>query len=427
MPKTSMQSFVIQGQASLHGTIPVYGAKNFALKVLPATLLMPGGHLITNVPTIQDVLTLEKILGRLGAKVESSGRSRTITVPQKVATTLPIELAPKIRASIMLLGPLLARMGKVILPQPGGCSLGRRPIDLFIQAFQAMGAKVTCVGESYHFSAKKLKGARIIFPRISVTGTETVLMAATLASGTTTIVNAAMEPEIPALAEWLNQCGANISGAGTSKIIIHGVKHLKPKPVEIIPDRIEAGSFAILAAATRSRLRITHCRPSDLEVPLYILSQMGVEMKTTASEIHIMNVPKELKSVDIFTHEYPGFPTDIQAPMTVLLTQAQAESRVTESLFDGRLLFSDQLNKMGADITLSGAHTAFIKGPTPLVGRRLESPDIRAGLAFVIAALIAKGETQIDNAYMIDRGYESLEDRLKKIGANIQRISYERT
>ncbi|MEK7539671.1 MAG: UDP-N-acetylglucosamine 1-carboxyvinyltransferase, partial [Patescibacteria group bacterium] len=248
-----------------------------------------------------------------------------------------------------------------------------------------------------------------------------------LASGTTTIVNAAMEPEIPALAEWLNRCGAKITGAGTSEIIIHGVKRLHPQPVEIIPDRIETGSFVILAVATRSPLRITHCRPDHLEVPLHILRQMGVKIKTSASEIQIVSVPKQLKPVDIFTHEYPGFPTDMQAPMTVLLTQAKGESRVTESLFDGRLLFTDQLSKMGTHITLSGAHTAFIKGPTPLVGRRLESPDLRAGLAFVIAALIAKGETQLDNAYMIDRGYESLEHRLKKIGANIQRISYERT
>lgn len=426
MPKASMQSFVIQGQASLHGTIPVYGAKNFALKVLPATLLMPGVVTVENVPTINDVLTLEKILVRLGASVESTGRTRVITVPQKIETTLPIELAPKIRASIMLLGPLLARMGKVVLPQPGGCSLGRRPIDLFIQAFEAMGAKVTCVGESYLFSAKKLKGARIVFPRISVTGTETVMMAATLASGTTTIVNAAMEPEIPALAEWLNRCGADIQGAGTAEITIKGVKQLKPRPVEIIPDRIEAGSFMILAVATRSRLRITHCRPEHLEIPLHVLRQMGVKIKTSASEIQIVSIPKYFKPVDIFTHEYPGFPTDIQAPMTVLLTQAKGESQVMESLFDGRLVFTDQLNKMGANITLSGPHTASIKGPSQLIGRRLESPDIRAGLAFVIAALIAKGETQLDNAYMIDRGYESLEHRLKKIGANIHRISYER-
>lgn len=426
MPKPSMHSFLIQGQPSLRGSLPVNGAKNFALKVLPAALLMPGQVTITNVPHIQDVITLEKIIESLGVAIQTNGRTRVMSVPKKIDTDLPVDLAPKIRASILLIGPLLARFGQVRLPQPGGCSLGRRPIDLFVQAFQAMGATVRKVNEAYIFSAKQLVGSKIIFPRISVTGTETVMMAATLAKGTTTIVNAAMEPEIAALADWLNRCGAKITGAGTPEITIRGVKHLTPQPVEIIPDRIEAGSFVILAAATRSRLTITKCVPEHLAVCLQVLRNMGVQIETTDSTIRLVKFPKQLKAVDIFTHEYPGFPTDIQAPMTVLLTQAAGESRVTECLFEGRLLFTDKLNKMGAQITVSGEHTAFVHGATPLVGRRLESPDIRAGLAFVIAALIAKGETQIDNVYQIDRGYEDLEHRLTSVGASIQRISYER-
>lgn len=422
-----MHSFVVQGQASLHGEIPVNGAKNFALKVLPASLLMTGTTTITEVPDIQDIHTLEMIMTALGIQIQKQGRTRTVTVPDEIPTQLPTDLAPKIRASILLLGPILARSGKVTLPHPGGCSLGRRPIDLFIHAFESLGAKVRCLNDAYIFTAKKLIGARVVFPRVSVTGTETVMMAATLARGTTTLVNAAQEPEIPALAEWLNRCGAKISGAGTSTITIQGVSALAPQPVRIIPDRIEAGSFAILAAATRSPLTITQCIPEHLEIPLQLLKTMGVGIETTSNTIHITSIPKKLKPVDIFTHEYPGFPTDIQAPMAVLLTQAYGESRVTECLFEGRLLFADKLKKMGADITVFGDHSALVQGPTPLRGGRLESPDIRAGLAFVIAALIAKGETQIDNVYQIDRGYEALENRLTAIGANIQRISYERT
>lgn len=426
MSKPSMHSFLIQGQPSLRGSLPVNGAKNFALKVLPAALLMPGQVTITNVPHIQDVITLEKIIQSLGVQIETRKRTRQLTIPKNLKTDLPIDLAPKIRASILLIGPLLTRFGTVRLPQPGGCSLGRRPIDLFIQAFEAMGATVRKVNEAYIFSAQRLTGARIVFPRISVTGTETVIMAATLAQGTTTIANAAMEPEIIALAEWLNRCGAKITDAGTAEVKIQGVKKLTPQPVDIIPDRIEAGSFVILAAATRSKLTITHCVPEHLETCIQVLRTMGVQIETTASTIKLVKFPKKFKAVDIFTHEYPGFPTDIQAPMTVLLTQAAGESRVTECLFEGRLLFTDKLNKMGAKITVSGEHTAFVHGSTPLVGRRLESPDIRAGLAFVIAALVAKGETQIDNVYQIDRGYEELEHRLRAVGVSIQRISYER-
>lgn len=426
MPKTSMHSFVIQGQQPLTGSLPVYGAKNYALKVLPAALLMPGEVTISQVPRIQDILTMERIIENIGGQIQTQGRTRVLRVPEALQTDLPATLAPKIRASILLIGPLLARQGKVKLPHPGGCSLGRRPIDLFIHAFEAMGAKVKNVNEAYHFSAKRLVGTKIIFPRISVTGTETVLMAATLAKGTTTILNAAMEPEIPALADWLSRCGARIRGAGTPQILIEGVDQLHPQPVDIIPDRIEAGSFAILAAATRSQLSITQCQPKHLQITLEVLRQMGVGIEIEETAIHLTSFPGQFKAVDIFTHEYPGFPTDIQAPMTVLLTQAAGESRVTECLFEGRLLFTDTLLKMGANITVSGQHTAFVNGPSALVGRRLESPDIRAGLAFVIAALIAKGETQLDNVYQIDRGYEALEDRLTQVGANIQRISYER-
>lgn len=424
-----MHSFVIQGRKPLKGTIPVFGAKNHALKVLPGALLMPGEVRIENVPAIADVIHLERIIQDLGVDIQTKGRRRILNVPKKIRTILSPELSPKIRASVVLLGPVLARMGKVVVPHPGGCSLGRRPIDLFISAFTQMGARVKNVDEKYVFTTNgaRLTGAHITFPRVSVTGTETVLLAATLAQGRTVIYNAAMEPEIPALAHWLNRAGACISGAGTPTIVVDGVKSLRPTPVRIIPDRIEAGSFAILAAATHSNLTITHCNPEHIAVPLRILQDMGVKMVIKKTAIHITHVPRVLTPMDIFTHEFPGFPTDLQAPMTVLLTQARGMSKVTECLFEGRLLFTDKLKKMGANITVLGDHSALIQGETPLIGKRVESPDIRAGLAFVVAALIANGETQIDNAAMIDRGYESLEHRLQAIGASIQRISYERT
>ncbi len=317
---------------------------------------------------------------------------------------------------------MLARFGEVTLPYPGGCVIGMRPIDIFIDGFKTLGVEVKENKNGFHFKTKKLKGAKFIFPIISVTATETLMMAATLAKEKTILINAACEPEILALADYLNSCGAKISGAGTNTIIIKGVNKLSANVFDIIPDRIEAGTFAIMAAATNSDLIIKNCNPTHLEIPLLMLKKVGVNLQTGKDYIHIFS-SKNLKATNIITHEYPGFITDLQAPFTVLLTQAQGMSLARETIYEGRLFYIDKLNKMGANIILCDPHRVIINGPTKLYGKKVESPDIRAGMAMVIAALIAKGQTEIDNIYQIDRGYEKIEERLQKLGVNIKRIN----
>lgn len=427
-------SFVIEGlggEKTLHGSIQVRGAKNAALKAMAASLLFEDEVRLDNVPKIEDIARTHELLTKLGADVERENSSFAISTSDVESFELDEDIAKRMRASIVLTGPLLARFGKVSLPHPGGCVIGARPIDIFINGFKKMGARITENDEHYVFDTggKKLSGGDIFLRTPSVTATETFMLAATLAKGTTTIKNAAHEPEIESLAEYLVTCGADISGAGTPTIVIRGGDMLQAdgRVYHTIPDRLEAGSFLVLGALAAKELTITHCNPDHLEIVIATLRDTGadIEVDHDARTMIVRNSrdQKPYSAFNIKTHEYPGFPTDIQAPTTVLLTQAQGESIVFETIYEGRLNYVDDLIRMGADIITFDPHRVLIKGPTPLRGKEVYGPDIRAGLAFVIAGIIAEGTTTIHNAYFIDRGHEEIEKRLTDIGVTIARVT----
>lgn len=421
--------FVIQGLAgkrTLTGTITVGGAKNAALKTMAAALLFKDPVTLKHVPDIEDIKRMSDLLGALGCTIERRNHhTYRITTPEKLRPELDPEIAKRMRSSVLLTGPLLARFGAVEFPHPGGCVIGKRPIDIFLDGFAKMGVEMIEKEQSYMMRVKgRLKGARIFMRLQSVTATETFMMAATLAKGTTILENAATEPEIADLARFLNASGANISGIGTNTLTIKGGGLLvqKGKAHTTMPDRIEAGSFLILAALAGKDITIKQCEPKHLDALIAALEAAGVSMEIGASSIRIKAPEKlVLSAVDVKTHEYPGFPTDLQAPMTVLLTQAKGESLVFETIFEGRLNYTESLSIMGADITMMDPHRVLVRGPKALKGRTLESPDLRAGLAFVIAATIARGQSVVHNVYNIDRGYEHIEKRLQELGLSIER------
>ncbi len=416
-----MEKYIINGNNQLSGEIKVAGAKNLALKIFPATILSEQTCLIKNVPEIEDTLRLSEIMEDLGVKIKKNNPGQyTVETKDITKTELNNELVKKLRASIMLAGPMLARFGRVTLAHPGGCIIGKRPIDLFLEGFQKLGAQMIDNGETYTLKADKLLGNKIILPQVSVTVTENLMMAATLAQGTTQIKNAAMEPEIKALADYLNQQGAQITGAGTPEITIEGVEKLNAGEFEIIPDRIETGTFTILGLITNSNIKITDCQPEHIENLLYSLKKANAQLEIGTD--YIITKPSKLTSTNIITHEYPGFPTDLQAPFTVLMTQAKGLSLIHETIFDGRLFYTDILNQMGANIIMCDPHRVVVQGPTQLYGRNVVSPDLRAGMALVLAALSAKGTSVIENIYQINRGYENLIERLQKLSADIKQI-----
>jgi UDP-N-acetylglucosamine 1-carboxyvinyltransferase len=417
-----MSKYIIKGKNQLAGVLPVSGAKNMATKVLVASLLSSDTTIVTNVPEIEDVKRLIEVLTELGVEINHPSVGRYELKPTNFnPDKLNIELVSKFRASILLLGPLLAHYKKINFPHPGGCTIGKRPIDMFLEGFKAMGVTVEENEHHYEFTHHGLKGANIVFPQVTVTGTETLLLAAVKASGVTQLFNAAQEPEIVALAEFLNAHGAKISGVGTSTMTIEGVDTIRSGEVEIIPDRIEAGSFLALACATNSHLKIERCNPDHLRIPIALLQQMGAELKISDDTIEVFSTGI-LKSLNFKTHEYPGFPTDMQAPFTVLMTQSQGQSLIHETIFEGRLFYTDFLNRMGANIIMCDPQRVLVTGPTELYGKKLESPDLRAGIAMVIAGLLATGTTEIDNIYQIERGYENLVLKLKNIGALIEKV-----
>ncbi|OGF30923.1 UDP-N-acetylglucosamine 1-carboxyvinyltransferase [Candidatus Falkowbacteria bacterium RIFOXYD2_FULL_35_9] len=416
-----MSKFIITGGKRLSGEIEVMGAKNAALKILAASILSDKKMIVTNVPNIEEINRLLELMEAIGTEVHREGSTLTLQTKEIATTELDPTLVSKIRASVLLVGPLLIRSGEVRMPHPGGCAIGQRPIDLFIEGYKKLGAEIKEDNDGYTFKCKKFKGMTYIFPKISVTVTEALMMAATMAEGTTVLKNAACEPEIQVLAEYLNRVGAKIEGAGTNTIKIEGVKELTADTYEVIPDRIEAGSFAILGALIGDDIKIVNCRPDHLESLWAMFDRMGIDYQLGKDWVQVFGGVK-IKAVDVQTHEYPGFVTDLQQPFTVLLTQADGMSLVHETIFEGRLFYTDMLKMMGANIIMCDPHRVIVNGPTKLYGRRLTSPDLRAGFAMVLAGLVAEGTTEIDNIYQIDRGYSQIEKRLQKLGAEIKRV-----
>lgn len=417
--------FIITGGSPLQGEIAVVGAKNAALKALAASLILSQPSTLQNVPQIEDIQRLLDIIEDLGVKLERSGSTIKILEPKIHKAVLEPHLHQRTRSSILLAVPTLLQHGEVEFAYPGGCVIGKRPIDFFLNGFRQFGINIEERNDGFRLTSAQLAPAKIVFGRVSVTGTEAMMMLACRVPGQSEIINAAMEPEVVALGEFLNRCGAKISGLGSTHLIIEGVAELTGGEFNTPPDRIEAGTFAILAAATNSELTVTNIIPEYLEVFWQMFRQAGVKFEVGANSVKISPSREQLQAIpkDIITHEYPGFPTDLQAPMAVLMTQAKGQSLVFETIYEGRLFYVDLLNSMGANIFMADPHRVMITGPTALQGAKLTSPDIRAGIAMVIAGLIAQGETEIDNIYQIDRGYENIENRLKSIGADIKRVT----
>ena len=424
--------FVIEGQngaRKLRGKIAVNGSKNAVLPAMASAILFDGPVTLTNVPDTEDVKRMGELMKGLKTRVAHRGK-RTLLIDSRPAkkTVFDKEISKRLRASIILTGPILARFGEVSFPHPGGCVIGARPIDLFVDGFQKMGATFSEKDGIYTLKTKgeKLIGADITFKLISVTATETFMMAAILAKGTTILRNVALEPEVTSIAEHLLKCGAKISGIGTTTLTIEGDGLLRAPtmPFEIIPDRLEAGSFLVLGALGAKQLIIEKCNPEHIIVPIEMLREAGVDIETGPDFIKVRpSKSNACKTITIKTHEYPGFPNDLQPPMVVFMTQACGEGSVFETIFEGRLNYTEGLVKMGADIKMWDAHQITVKGPTVLKGKDMEGPDIRAGIAFILAAIVAKGQSIIRNAYLIDRGYEQIEKRLRKIGVNIRRVA----
>lgn len=417
-----MEKYTIVGGAPISGSIAVSGAKNMALKMLPAALLCSEPVKITRLPDIEDVRREFSLLADLGAAVERDGSTATVTA-SAIAGNLTPEFAKRFRASIMFVGPLLARTGTAVFPHPGGCVIGAgsRPIDIFLDGFTKMGASVEERDGMYVLSASRLRGMTYFFYKVSVTATESLMMTATLAAGTTVLKNCAMEPEIPALAEFLNRCGARITGAGTPTIVIEGVERLRGSEVDVIPDRVETGTFAIMAATLRSELTITDCVPEHIRALLALFDRIGIPYEEGPNHLTVRRAAR-MRSQDAITHEYPGFITDLQSPYTVLMTQTEGTALVHETIYDRRLLFTDLLAQMGANIITCDPHRVVVMGPTQLQGKTVVSPDLRAGITMVIAGMAAAGTTTIENIYQIERGYEHIVERLRSIGARIERV-----
>lgn len=404
----------------MQGDIPVYGAKNHALKMLPAALLSSEDCILENVPDILDVRLMSEIIESLGGSVVKTDRGYKVSSSNIKSAELPEGLVTKMRASFLFIIPLLHRFGEVVFPHPGGDAIGRRPIDMTLDFLRLMGAEIKEEPYSYRITAEKLKGIDYTFKWVTHTGTEALIMAAVLAEGRTIIKNAAMEPEVSALCEYFNSVGAKITGIGSPTIIIDGVESLRGGTCRIIPDRLEAGTFAILGALCGNPVKVTNMDPSHLDVLWKYFDLMGIDYELGEDSVTLRKA-ESIQPQQFKTHEYPGFVTDLQPPVTLLLTQAGGLSMMHETIYDGRLFFTDKLNQMGANIIMADPHRVLVQGPTRLYGKKISSPDLRAGITLVMAGLIAKGDSQIFNIHHIDRGYENIEGRLRGIGAEIER------
>ena len=417
-----MQKILVEGGARLRGDVRISGAKNAVLPILCASLLADAPVRITNVPRLHDVLTTAKLLAGLGAGVTHEGDVMSIDPRSVNSHVAPYELVKTMRASVLVLGPLLAKFGDAEVSLPGGCAIGSRPVDLHIKGLQALGAEITVDhGFIKARSAGRLKGARHVFELVSVGATENVLMAAALADGTTVLENAAMEPEIVDLAECLNAMGANISGAGTPRIVVEGVAQLHGCEHAVVADRIEAGTFLVATAMTGGCITATHARPDSMDAVLDKLREAGATVTCEGDRIHLDMHGKRPRAVNLTTAPHPAFPTDMQAQFMAMNCMADGVGVINETIFENRFMHVNELLRLGADIRVDG-HTAVVRGVASLSGAPVMATDLRASASLILAGLVADGETAIDRIYHLDRGYENIEAKLSGLGARIRRV-----
>jgi UDP-N-acetylglucosamine 1-carboxyvinyltransferase len=416
-----MDRLVIEGGAPLQGAVRVSGAKNAALPILCAALLTPEPLALANVPRLNDVRTMQTLLGQMGVRSERDDGTLTVDAKRIDWPLAPYELVKTMRASILALGPLLARCGEARVSLPGGCAIGLRPVDQHVKGLQAMGAEIDLDHGYIDAKAKRLLGTTYVFDVVTVTGTENLMMAATLADGVSVLENAAREPEVVDLASCLNAMGARVSGAGTDRIVIEGVASLHGARHAIMPDRIETGTFLAAAAAAGGDVTLAGARADTLQAVLEKLTEAGAELAIDESAIRIRR-ERPLKSVSLRTAPYPAFPTDMQAQLMALMTRADDTAVITETIFENRMMHVQELKRLGADIEVEGS-AAIVKGVPALKGASVMATDLRASACLVIAGLMAEGETTVDRIYHLDRGYERIEARLAALGARIRRVS----
>ncbi len=418
-----MDKLIVNGGATLEGDVHISGAKNAVLPIMASALLADAPVIIRNIPRLHDVTTTMELLGHMGAHL-SVDEKMNIEVDSSSVNSLhaPYELVRTMRSSILVLGPMLSRFGRADVSLPGGCAIGSRPVKLHIKGLQAMGANIDV--ESGYIKARvdRLKGARLVMDTVTVTGTENLMMAATLADGVTLIENAAREPEVTDLADCLIKMGARISGAGTDTIEIEGVERLSGTAYEVLPDRIETGSFLVAGAITGGRVRVMDARPDTMDAVLQTLREAGAELSIGEDWIELDMHGRRPKAVNVHTAPYPAFPTDMQAQFTALNAVAEGTGTITETVFENRFMHVQEMQRMGASIRLEG-NTAISNGVEKLVGAPVMATDLRASISLVLAGLVAEGETLIDRVYHIDRGYERIEEKLARLGADIRRVS----
>ncbi|MDM8525895.1 UDP-N-acetylglucosamine 1-carboxyvinyltransferase [Desulfococcaceae bacterium HSG8] len=415
-----MDKIIVEGGKSLKGKVKIGGAKNAALPILVSSLLAEGQNTYHNVPQLRDIESIRHLLSDLGAKVEKDGHTTRIDAGGLCKSEAPYDLVRKMRASVLVLGPLVARLKRARVSLPGGCAIGARPINLHLKGLSQLGASVKLNHGYVEASADRLKGCDIYFDIPTVTGTENLMMAAALAEGVTTLRNAAREPEIVALADVLNKMGADVQDAGSSVITIRGVSYLKPAEVSIIPDRIEAGTFMVAAVLTRGDITILNCEPSHMGGIINKLKLVGADITVGDNSIRVIG-ENGIESVDVKTLPYPGFPTDMQAQFMVLMSVAKGLSIISETIFENRFIHVGELKRMGADITVSG-NSAIVKGVPMLSGAPVMATDLRASASLILAGLVARGATEIHRVYHLDRGYESIEKKFARLGAAIKRV-----
>ncbi|MCX8117816.1 MAG: UDP-N-acetylglucosamine 1-carboxyvinyltransferase [Desulfobacterota bacterium] len=415
-----MDKIVIQGGERLIGEVEISGSKNASLPIFAATLLTEGESRLYNVPKLRDIVTIGKVLQNLGVKVIEEDGVYRVDATEITNDEAPYDLVKTMRASILVLGPLLARRRKARVSLPGGCAIGARPINLHLMGLEAMGAKIDLRRGYVEAEADRLRGATITFDTVTVTGTENLMMAATLAEGKTVLRNAAMEPEVVDLAHFLRKMGAKIEGAGTAVIEIEGVEGLHPAEHTVISDRIEAGTLMVAAGLTRGHIKLLRCPIHHMEIVVHKLRETGMEIEPEADGVRVVGT-RRIRSADIKTQPYPGFPTDMQAQFMSLMSLARGLSVITETIFENRFIHVNELQRMGADIRIHG-NTAIIQGVERLSGAQVMATDLRASASLVLAGLAADGTTEISRVYHLDRGYEGLDRKLAKLGANIRRV-----